>query len=486
MTASKPMMTIMILTFNRCYYVATAIHRYAAEIMADGGGDVDILIADNCSTDQTPVVVARLQALYPFLRYHRHERNSGTAEENLFSSIPFAQGEFVWACGDDDVPLPGSLAIIKRLIAEDSPDFVMLNGAVTGQLGDNFDIASLKPDFSDLIEEKYIGDSAEFVRETGFTRHITSMSCLVMRRAPLLDMDWREYVHASAIYSHSAIFIHVFHDKKFVYLPKSLIVFTATENDSGWREYGRKMKRSLFFPWAAGLCRLFNTLIKNGIVPDKYYHDIVEVSTTERFTLAGHTLFVIIRQFRHAVIECDERELPSQEEWAEISNLYWSGSRESLTLLNNLSSLAVTLREILPIFRTEVYDLHYLRSPFGRIFASVDETGRTTLKSLFQAWAVFLLESWFNIVPWRPKDMVLIGAHGSFALYQRDKRFFGVRMGKLRLRYGALGLSEQPGSIFAADDLGSLRDALSRYEAEHDGRGADEIDHSAGQSASAK
>jgi glycosyltransferase involved in cell wall biosynthesis len=59
-------------------------------------------VLDNCSTDQTPAVVAAWQKEWPGLRYHRNAYNIG-GNANILRALELTQSYYSWVIGDDDV-----------------------------------------------------------------------------------------------------------------------------------------------------------------------------------------------------------------------------------------------------------------------------------------------------------------------------------------------------------------------------------------------
>lgn len=85
----------------------------------DLGPAVELVISDNCSTDNTRQLVERFGQDCP-IRYHRQEQNIGGVR-NVLSVVGTAAGEFCWIIGDDDMLRPGALRKLISVI-EKYPD----------------------------------------------------------------------------------------------------------------------------------------------------------------------------------------------------------------------------------------------------------------------------------------------------------------------------------------------------------------------------
>jgi abequosyltransferase len=121
-----PLLTIAIPTFNRCETLAGLLA--ALEPQAAQFPQVEVLVSDNCSTDETPRVVEEFRERFAgagaTLRSQRHAENIG-ADGNFASLYRAARGRFFWVCGDDDLIVPGGLAqVIPHLTAPHEPDIL--------------------------------------------------------------------------------------------------------------------------------------------------------------------------------------------------------------------------------------------------------------------------------------------------------------------------------------------------------------------------
>jgi glycosyltransferase involved in cell wall biosynthesis len=92
---SRPALTIVIPTLNRASLVARAVESALAQTAAE----IEILVSDNGSTDETPAVLSRYRD--PRLRHVRHERTMPAAAHGNFL-IDQARGEYFLGLSDDD------------------------------------------------------------------------------------------------------------------------------------------------------------------------------------------------------------------------------------------------------------------------------------------------------------------------------------------------------------------------------------------------
>jgi glycosyltransferase involved in cell wall biosynthesis len=109
----RPEIAVCIPTYNQAPFVARAVE---SALRQNGFPDVQVWVSDDASTDDTPNVMAALCARDPRVRYHRHERNRGIAE-NASWVLEQPAAEIVVRLDSDDVLLPDYVRVLHdRLI----------------------------------------------------------------------------------------------------------------------------------------------------------------------------------------------------------------------------------------------------------------------------------------------------------------------------------------------------------------------------------
>jgi glycosyltransferase involved in cell wall biosynthesis len=94
---TAPLTTIALLTYNRSAMLARAL----ASARAQDYPNLEIIVLDNASTDDTESLCRRVAAADDRIRYVRHPRNLG-AIGNFNSALPLANGRyFMWLADDD-------------------------------------------------------------------------------------------------------------------------------------------------------------------------------------------------------------------------------------------------------------------------------------------------------------------------------------------------------------------------------------------------
>ncbi|MGQ0761922.1 MAG: glycosyltransferase [Acidobacteriota bacterium] len=93
-----PTVTVPLATYNRARFLAECLD----SILAQTHQDLEIIVVDDASTDETPEVASRYSDR---IVYHRHEENRGFIETFKRASS-LATGKYETYFGDDDVLMP--------------------------------------------------------------------------------------------------------------------------------------------------------------------------------------------------------------------------------------------------------------------------------------------------------------------------------------------------------------------------------------------
>ncbi len=139
---NRPFLTIAIPTWNRCKPLQENVLSLIQEIKSTVGEEIEILISDNASTDETEMLCKQLCHDYPFIRYHRHPENYG-ANANFQTVIQLARGQYVWLFGDDDLIVSNSLSKIIQDIRDFHFPDILIGGAILDTTGERVHLQSI-------------------------------------------------------------------------------------------------------------------------------------------------------------------------------------------------------------------------------------------------------------------------------------------------------------------------------------------------------
>ena len=145
--------SVVIPTYNRARLLPRAI-----ESARNAGSDVEVIVVDDCSTDDTPEVCASISGI----RYVRMQTNGGLANARN-AGIAESSCEFVAFLDDDDLRLPGSLDKQLHALTNDDRIAFCYGQALIGDARRQLPTGEIYPlrcphgdIFWDLLEDNFI------------------------------------------------------------------------------------------------------------------------------------------------------------------------------------------------------------------------------------------------------------------------------------------------------------------------------------------
>lgn len=259
-------LTIAIPTYNRQAYLSDCLESIYAQFQFD---DVEIIVCDNCSSDNTQAVVESFMQKLP-VKYYRNPRNLGM-DGNFYLCFQRALGEYIMILSDDDILLSDSLRKIRKALTEHRPDYLQLNsGGLVGKKGVKGQVFPFKKDF--ICEDK----------ETFFdivNEQIVYISSIVYKKKNLGEISrLKRFTGTFVIGAHAALICMGGEHKKLMLLSHRCVA-KRKDNESGYNFYRvwiYEYKRVLLITGIrAGFSREFmerhfiksiNSVIKNMIL----------------------------------------------------------------------------------------------------------------------------------------------------------------------------------------------------------------------------
>ena len=90
--------SVIMLTYNHGKYIEKAVQSVCAQ---QGDFQLEIIIGDDCSTDNTAEVIDELAAKHKEIKIFRPEKNIGM-HANLKKCLSLAEGDYISMCEGDD------------------------------------------------------------------------------------------------------------------------------------------------------------------------------------------------------------------------------------------------------------------------------------------------------------------------------------------------------------------------------------------------
>ena len=119
----QPILSICIPTWNRWYALQYTL-KSIIEQEEFKSWDIEVVISDNSSTDETENEVKKLCKVYRNIRYSRNEKNIGW-NPNINKSLSLWKWEYLWLLWSDDKILSWWLKYTLKAIHENEPDLIL-------------------------------------------------------------------------------------------------------------------------------------------------------------------------------------------------------------------------------------------------------------------------------------------------------------------------------------------------------------------------
>lgn len=114
----QPLISICIPTYKRAGYIGRCLE----SALTYQGDDIEVIVQENCSPDNTREEIARFLS-DTRLKYYRNETNIGVIR-NIWNLQERANGTYILFLTDDDFLLPGSVNKFKKVIESNSPSCI--------------------------------------------------------------------------------------------------------------------------------------------------------------------------------------------------------------------------------------------------------------------------------------------------------------------------------------------------------------------------
>ena len=230
-----PKLTILIPTRNRAKYLKICLNRIIRSIKFGNikDGDVEILVVDNFSKDETKLIVDKFISKHNFVRYFHHLKPYSCAEESILHSLSKAEGEYVWTFGDDDYMNFSAIGIMMNIIRDNKYKLIVVNTDwIVNRKRRSF-ISFSKKDNIEYIEYSC---GSKLFSDLGFMHITTGLPLLCFKKNEFDNLYFKKAVDISSIYSFSFSLMASFYKSMCLFIAKPLVIMTENKiND----EYSR-------------------------------------------------------------------------------------------------------------------------------------------------------------------------------------------------------------------------------------------------------
>lgn len=125
MENKQPLLSLCIPIYNRLEYLKRMLERFLEDkILFEE--TIDLLISDNCSTDDLESCVNEFKSKGLKITYNRNQKNLGP-DGNFLYCFNHAKGKYCWLLGSDDIPVKGFLNSLVTVLQGKEYGLVHLN-----------------------------------------------------------------------------------------------------------------------------------------------------------------------------------------------------------------------------------------------------------------------------------------------------------------------------------------------------------------------
>jgi len=217
-------LSICIPTYNRSIFLPTTVNSIIDSINFSQAENVELIISDNASTDDTPTVIENLIKRYPFIKSYRNEKN--VMDENFFIAAKLATGKYVWVFADDDLMELEAVATVLKATVNDF-NLIILNYSIWDQY--------IK---SKLLDSRYVmKDDLELYNcnevLSKFSMGPQFISAIIVKRDKFLSINKYDYrkLHQFGNSFLYAVYCSIKEDCKTLYLSKHYLKYRGFNSD---------------------------------------------------------------------------------------------------------------------------------------------------------------------------------------------------------------------------------------------------------------
>lgn len=193
-------LSICIPTYNRARFLADLFD----SILSQTGYtiEVEVVVSDNASTDDTAAIVAAYRDRLPNFVYVCAEENIG-ADRNFLRVVDCARGDYCWLMGSDDKLEPGSIAEFERQHARHPG----ITGMTLNRRAYKFDLVTQMYEprviLADPDQDRHLRSSEESFSVLGY--YLGYISAQIFRRDA-----WTAAVAASPVADYCNGYAHIY------------------------------------------------------------------------------------------------------------------------------------------------------------------------------------------------------------------------------------------------------------------------------------
>lgn len=237
---------------------------------------VEVVISDNCSTDDTKEVVKKFLGKYKNLRiiYKRQNTNVGL-DQNILDSITFASGKYCWLISDDDFLRSDAITLISEILTSKKPSYLLTNYSRFNFITKQIDCLKMIGIEKDLEFDKT--NFKEFFYKTAINSYFVRLNTnTITMSADIFDRSkWLKAAKIAKKYV-GLNFIHIFviaeiikNYPKIYYQSEPVLIYTS-HNARPWSNNIWKDYKQIYLKYLSKLGLSENYLQDRSTEPDTW------------------------------------------------------------------------------------------------------------------------------------------------------------------------------------------------------------------------
>ncbi len=110
------LLSLCIPTYNRVTFLEESLTAIVQSIPVNQQANIELVISDNASSDETPALLVRFQQQYSQLSWVVIRQDSNIGPSNVTVVTKYAMGEFIWILSDDDIVTASAIPNILKIL----------------------------------------------------------------------------------------------------------------------------------------------------------------------------------------------------------------------------------------------------------------------------------------------------------------------------------------------------------------------------------
>lgn len=181
--------------------------------------DVEILVSDNCSTDETRRELRKFPSLS--IKYYKNSRNYGY-DFNVDNVINLSSGEYVWFLGCGEAVKKGAIRLLLKKIKLYQASSFILNYDIYEEVSNSIINKSVYQYGSDIVSSNTTKKLPRY--SVSLSANVVNRNKWIENKKDLIEKDW---IHVERILSIQS-------KKDFCFVVLNDLYFTLNRESDGW------------------------------------------------------------------------------------------------------------------------------------------------------------------------------------------------------------------------------------------------------------